>query len=129
MKFILDGLDKDVLIHLTQSFTYQEISDFVDTLPRDVVRTLTRDQWSAMVYIFDSERFMEILEDATNHYENKLEEMRNIFSFLDKRLISKFYDGLTMEDIEEFTTSEWKLAFELPPDEFKRRFLDHMTFE
>lgn len=57
------------------------------------------------------------------------EEILEVWECFDGHMSNKFFDGLTQDDIEEFTFSEWRASFQLPATEFKRRFMDQMKFD
>jgi len=76
-----------------------------------------------MVVGFTSQEFKEIVDEMTT------EEILDVWSCFDKWMSDKFFDGLTRKDVEQFTLSEWRASFMLPPTEFKNRFYDHMTFD
>ena len=58
-----------------------------------------------------------------------VDDILAIWECFDDRMSEEFFKGLTKEDLSEMTDAEWLAAFELPAGEFKRRFLDRMTFE
>lgn len=58
-----------------------------------------------------------------------MDDYKKVFSYIDVNLRNKYYNGLTGVDLDDFNQVEWQLAFELPADEFKRRFMDKMNFD
>jgi len=101
-----------------------ELVNYFDGLSDTAWRHTTGTEWQSYVMHLSSQCFKGILDEMTR------EEILSIWNNFDDMMSRKFFTGLEMADIYNFTEEEWNAAFiGFSASDFKTMFFDRMDFK
>jgi len=124
-KLVLDKLeDFHDITRIFEHMSTAELVNYFDGLSDTAWRHTTGTEWQSYVMHLSSQCFKGILDEMTR------EEILSIWNNFDDMMSRKFFTGLEMADIYNFTEEEWNAAFiGFSASDFKTMFFDRMDFK